>query len=151
MAANAIEDEADSASEMETRDPMSIIETHAIDIMAQTRAFYHSKYTNLRRISTEGWTTVAVRRYAEETSQIICHDLLLDLNGRSSLMQKGSPNLMQQLRNEIGVSGPDAVKRCTEFLEPSQENRTRRESLEVKKTLIKRVLKELEDAKKLSP
>jgi hypothetical protein len=133
---------ADS-TEQAPHHPLSIIEEHALDVMAQTRAFYHSQYLNQKMMFTDKEIIVAVRRYAEGAAQIICHDLLLDL--------KGGSKLMETLRKEIGVFGRDAEQNCTAFLEPSQETRKQRADLERRKQLIQGVLKELDAIKKQRP
>ncbi|KAG8832078.1 hypothetical protein FRC17_002087 [Serendipita sp. 399] len=94
-------------------------EINAIDVMAQTRAFYH----------------IAVRRFAEGAAQIVFHDLLIEL--------QCGPELQQKLRDVIGMSGSDLVKNCQRFLEPSGEAVRRRDELVRARAVFKEVLTEL--------
>jgi hypothetical protein len=86
---------------------------------------------------------VAVRRYAEGTAQIIFHDLLLDI-------QDGS-KLLQDLREEVGIFSRDAHKLCLEFIEPSEETRKERSDLESKRALLEEVLEEMHIGKQRGP
>ncbi|KAG8830162.1 hypothetical protein FRC17_005290, partial [Serendipita sp. 399] len=76
---------------------LSADEQNAIDIMAQTRAFYH----------------IAARCFAEGAAHVVFNDLLVEL--------QSSPSLQQKLRDVIGMSGPDFATNCQRFLEPSGE------------------------------
>ncbi|KIM27377.1 hypothetical protein M408DRAFT_169403 [Serendipita vermifera MAFF 305830] len=92
---------------------------HGIRVMAESRAFYH----------------IAARRYAEGTAQIVFHDLLLDL-------QRG-PELEQKLREKIGMSGPDAERRCRDFVEPPRAAIRTRDEFRRKQDVLKDVLHRL--------
>lgn len=116
-----------SDEEDAVEDDISPEEKHAIDVMAETRAFYH----------------MAVRRYAEGTCQIIFHDLLLDIQGESELQES--------LRTAIGVSNAfaspgedgEVLKRCQAFMEPSPEVIERRKTLHRRRETLQSVLSEL--------
>jgi hypothetical protein len=88
-------------------------------------------------------TPVAVRRYAEGTAQIVFHDLLLDI-------QDGS-KLLQDLRTEVGIFNRDAHELCRKFIEPSEETRKERSDLERKRALLEEVLEEMHLGRQRGP
>ena len=121
-------------------------EEHGIDVMAEARAFYHSMspfLLFLRRILFLTARKVAVRRFAEGTSQIIFHDMLLDI--------QNGPELQQKLRVAIGISpGYDTLggegevlKSCREFVEPSVRVVEQRAALQGRRETLQSILDEL--------
>ena len=93
--------------------------------------------SNLNRpqTCTDRNLSVAVRRYAEGASQIVFHDLLLDVQGGSDLEQK--------LREQVGVVGTGAAQRCRTFVEPSEETIRERNDLRRKKELLRTLMNRL--------
>jgi hypothetical protein len=79
-------------------------------------------------------SSVAVRRYAEGAAQIVFHDLLLDI--------QGGPGLEQKLREQVGISGPDAVRRCRDFVAPSPDTIRERNDLKRKRVLLRSILEQ---------
>ncbi|KIM26148.1 hypothetical protein M408DRAFT_196838 [Serendipita vermifera MAFF 305830] len=108
-----------AADEDTERSGLTDEQEHGIRVMAESRAFYH----------------IAARRFAEGTAQIVFHDLLLDL--------QGGPELEQKLRERIGMSGPEAERRCRDFVEPSRAAIRTRDEFRRKQDVLKDVLHRL--------
>lgn len=79
--------------------------------------------------------TVAYKRFADNVPNAIDHELILGLNRGQTLETV--------LRRELGVSGPEGYRLCTEYLQEDGNVAAHREDLRNKRDRLNKARKEL--------
>lgn len=110
----------------------------AIAIMAGTRAYFQGRFVVKHQCTVSYWPfapVVACKRFADNVSNAIDHELVLGLNRDHSLDKV--------LREQLGISGPNGYQSCADILREDGRVTTQRADLRNKRDRLQKAKKEL--------